>query len=312
MSKTSIAAIVLNYNGFENTFECINSLLQIESAELTIYLIDNASSDGSGEKLRLLFPHVRFSQLRENYGYAGGNNAGLKQAYADGFYYFLVVNNDIVVEKNFLQPMLKLIQENSHIGVVTCKVLYKDNPTIINAAGGRFSKFMCSGVNRKIGEINDGKIEVKEIDFIPGMLFLMRRDVIDKVGFINEKFFLYYEDLDYSFKIRDYFKMFYISEGRVYHRSGGGKRGKSYSDFYLYYHTRNRIWMFQGTSFFYQGYVILFSFLNVIMKTFIVLIEIDNLKNNWRSRLKKLKFLWLGFIHGLGRRQHERLGFKSF
>ncbi len=267
----TVAAIVLNYNGFDETKECIESLLAAGFSSTSIYLVDNCSSDRSGEKLKQVFPEVNYYQVGYNSGYGAGNNYGIRKAVFDGFPFILIVNNDVVVHPGFLQPLIEELRNHADIGAATGKVLYKNSPHIINAAGGKFSKIMCTGINLRIGEYDDHREEKKEIDFIPGMLILLKREVVERVGLLDEDYFLYFEDLDYSLRIKKFYKMIYTSASMVYHKSGGGIKGKMYTETYLYFYTRNRFWFFRDMFFGDAFYVLIFSFLNCMQKSLIVL-----------------------------------------
>jgi Predicted glycosyltransferases len=291
-----VAAIVLHYNAFDDTKECIDSLIAAGFSQRAIYLVDNGSPDHSGEALRSAFSGVRFHRCVRNLGYAAGNNYGLRAALADGFSFLLIVNNDIVVQPGFLQPLLDILQSDDRCGAVTGKVLYRDSPSVINAAGGRFSKTLCTGVNLRIGELDSGRLEQSEIDFVPGMLMLLKREVVERVGFMDERFFLYFEDLEYSLRIMKYYKMSYTSRSVVFHKSGGGKRGKSYSEAYLYYYTRNRIWFFHQSAFPYRAYVLFFSLVSCLHKSIVVVMGTSH--DNIDVRIRKLVILWKGLFAG--------------
>lgn len=293
----NVAAIVLHYNTFDDTKECIDSLIAAGFSESEIYLVDNGSPDSSGEALRSVFVGVRFQRCDRNLGYAAGNNYGVRSALADGFSFLLIVNNDIIVQPGFLQPLLDVLQGDNRCGVVTGKVLYRDSPRVINAAGGRFSKTLCTGVNLRIGEIDDDRSEQREIDFVPGMLVLLKREVVERVGFMDERFFLYFEDLEYSFRMKKYYKMSYTSRSVVFHKSGGGKRGKSYSEAYLYYYTRNRIWFFHQSVFPYRAYVLFFSILSCLHKSMVVVM--GRSRDNTEMRIRKVAILWKGLFAGV-------------
>jgi GT2 family glycosyltransferase len=294
----NVAAIVLNYNGFDETKECIESLVAAGFSLSAIYLVDNCSPDRSGEKLKQLFPEVKFSQVGYNSGYGAGNNYGIRKAVSDGFPFILIINNDVVVHPGFLQPLIGELRNREDVGAVTGKVLYKDLPHIINAAGGKFSKVLCMGINLRIGEYDDLRAEKKEIDFIPGMLILLKRDVIERVGLLDETYFLYFEDIDYSLRIKKLYKMIYTSASTVYHKSGGGIKGKMYTETYLYYYTRNRFWFFRKMHSGYTFYILIFSLLNCMQKSLIVLAGKSD------DRKRKLFSLWKGFFAGaFGRRE---------
>ncbi|MGD9488981.1 MAG: glycosyltransferase family 2 protein [Calditrichaceae bacterium] len=295
MEIGSVAAIILNYNGYADTEACINSIQNIYGEQLSIYLIDNASTDGSGSKLKKRFSGVSFYELEENRGYAAGNNVGIQKALSDGFENFLVLNNDIILTEDILTPFLREFQSSPRVGVITCKVFFTGPKKIIYSAGGRFNKWICTGENLKIGESDDEITERKIIDFVPGAIFLIRKEVVENIGLMKEHFFMYYEDLEYAFRVNQMYKMVYISGVSVLHGCGGGKKGIDYSALYLYYHTRNRLWLFRERSFFYFIYVVLFTFVNCIWKTAVVL-RAGGLK---KDRLHKIKNLWNGYFHGL-------------
>jgi len=292
-----VAAIVLNYNGFDETKECIESLVAAGFSLSAIYLVDNCSPDRSGEKLKQLYPGVKFCQVGYNSGYGRGNNCGIRSAVSDGFQFILIINNDVVVHPGFLQPLIRELRDRKDVGAVTGKVLYKNSPHIINAAGGKFSKVLCTGINLRIGEYDDLHAEKKEIDFIPGMLILLKREVIERVGLLDETYFLYFEDIDYSLRIKKLYKMIYTSASTVYHRSGGGIKGRMYTETYLYYYTRNRFWFFREMHSGYMFYVLILSFLSCMQKSLIVLAEKSD------DRKRKLFSLWKGFFAGASGRR---------
>jgi GT2 family glycosyltransferase len=277
---------------------CIESLNKTIPDRVNLYLIDSASTDGSGERLKKLFPDVRYYRLDRNSGYAAGNNFGLRKAHEDGCRYFLIMNNDVTVKNDVLTPMLEVFRKDSSVGIVTCKVLYKDNPEIINAAGGGFSRFWCKGSNLRIGERDSNVVENKYVDFVPGVLVFIKREVLDIVGYMKEHYFMYLEDLEYSLRVKKHFKLYYTSEAVIYHKSGGGIRGKSYSETYLYYSTRNRLWLYKEC-FFWRFDIILYSFINCTAKSLIICTGRLREKSTMGSSLQKMKKLWLGFLHGL-------------
>jgi GT2 family glycosyltransferase len=192
--------------------------------------------------------------MRYNSGYGAGNNLGIRKAISDGYSSILIVNND-VVPPGFLQPLIKGLYDQDGVGAVTGKVLYKDSTYVINADGGKFSWLLCIGINQRIGQVDNNDVEKKEIDFIPGMLMLLKRESIEWVRLMEENNFLYFEGIDYSLQIKKFYKMIYTSASIVYHKSGGGIRGKSYTKTYLYYYTRNRFWSFRNMSLGYRLYV---------------------------------------------------------
>jgi len=296
---SSVAAIILNYNGFDDTVDCVKSLRNYYDDELKIYLIDNASPDGSGKRLERYFPEIEVFRLDTNRGYAAGNNFGISRAYRKDFEYFLVLNQDIVVNSDILDVMLREFSEDDRLGIVTCKVLYKQRPRVINYAGGRINKLICGGQIYRLGQRDTGIVEKKLITFVSGMIFLMKREVLDDVGYMNESFFMYAEDVEYSMRVGKRFKMLYTSEVSVLHKCGGGLAGRSYSPLYLYYKTRNILWLARMLSPMYFIYAVIFSFFNCIFKSAIILIEPMRASSSMGTLFHNLAGLWRGFSSGL-------------
>jgi GT2 family glycosyltransferase len=238
--------------------------------------------------------------MNHNSGYAAGNNAGILWGFQNGFDYFLIINNDTIVEPNFLNPLIKTIEANPSIGIVTGKVLYYNQNKQIYSAGGYFSKLFCTGVNGKFKKIDESigpKQKIQEISFVPGCMMLVRRRVLEECGLFDEKYFLYFEDLEFSRRVSTKYNLGYVPTSRIYHKSGGGTRWSNYTPTYLYYHSRNRIWVFRNGSIVYQTYVLLYSLVNALAKTITIMflnyIETKNIP--W----KQLKAIRKGLVDGL-------------
>ena len=142
----------------------------------------------------------------------------------------------------------------------------------------------------------------REITFVPGCVFLARGAVFEKIGMLDEKFFLYFEDLEFSRRARQHFQLFYAPEGTIYHKSGAGTGWVSYTVTYLYYHTRNRLWVFREDSAIYRIYVFFFTFLNALAKTLALLLA-SRLE---RQTQRKISALWRGVKDGIVARPKNR------
>jgi GT2 family glycosyltransferase len=298
--QPTVCAIVLNWNAYDDTTECIESLKKIEYDNIKIIIVDNASTDGSGEKLSKTYLDISFLKLNHNGGYAAGNNAGILWGLQNGFDYFLVINNDTIVEPHFLTPLIETIEANPSIGIVTGKVLYYDQQKRIYSAGGYFSKLLCTGMNGKFKENDEALVYeemIQEISFVPGCMMLIRRIVFEDFGLFDEKYFLYFEDFEFSRRISTKYKLGYVPSSQIYHKSGGGTHWSNYTPTYLYYHSRNRIWVFRNGSIAYQTYVLLYSFLNAFAKT--IMIMYLNYKETKIFPWKQIKAIRQGIIDGL-------------
>lgn len=293
----SVIAVVLNWSAYEETANCVRSLKTASYRNLNIILVDNASPDGSGMKLQEAFAEFKFLAQKTNGGYAAGNNAGIRMALEHGADYVLILNNDVVVERCFLEPMIALLRSEDNIGVVTCTIRYLNEPQHVYYAAGRFSKWLCTGLNhRRASASNFVRSGLSlDVNFINGSLMLVKREVFEQVGLLEEKFFMYFEDLEFSRRVNQSYRLVYTPQSVVYHKSGAGRGWSSYSEAYLYYHTRNRFLVFSKESPIFQVYVILFSSANVIAKSVVIAV---NLATDVERAIGQLKALWRGLRDG--------------
>lgn len=235
--------ILVNYKGIEDTIECIISLEKINYQNYKIVVVDNCSMDNSVAILRERFPEVIIIESKENLGFAGGNNLGIKLALTNNANYVLLLNNDTVVNENFLGNMVEAFEKNKNIGIVGGKILYYDEKEIISHAGGYIDMFRFTTVHYGDGSNKSDKLfnVEKEVGFVSGCLMLIKAEVFENIGLINEEYFMYYEDTDYCIKVLDGgYKIIYNPRAEIYHRisrSGGGAD----SPFFIKYNTRNRI-----------------------------------------------------------------------
>lgn len=290
-----VVAVVLNWNNAEETILCVQSLLNCEYENLEIVVVDNASNDGSVTKLRKAFPKIVLIIQPFNGGYGSGNNAGIRIALKKRADFVLILNNDVVVDQDFLSPMIEVVGRNPKIGIVTCKILYKNDGGRVYYAAGKFSKWLCTGVNKPQSSSYDAQ-KIIDVDFVNGSLLLVRREIFEEMGLFDEQYFMYFEDLEFSRRVLQKYRLVYTPEAIVYHKSGAGTGWRLYTDLYLYYHTRNRIFVFEKESLIYRTYVLVFTFGNVIAKS--IVLFADSFRSS-KDTLKKLKALWQGFIDGV-------------
>ncbi|MDI6767801.1 MAG: glycosyltransferase, partial [Bacteroidota bacterium] len=143
-----MTAVILNYNGYEDTAKCVRSLQKSTYPNLSLVLVDNGSPDGSGIRLKGEFSNLPVILIKENTGYAAGNNMGIRFALEKGTDYVLIINNDVIVDPAFLEPMVNIAETHSNVGIVTCKVFYQSTPQEIFSAAGKMNWWLCTGVNK--------------------------------------------------------------------------------------------------------------------------------------------------------------------
>jgi GT2 family glycosyltransferase len=279
-----IYIIVLSYNAFEDISLCIDSLTKCTYPNLEILIVDNCSTDGTKERLNKKYPQLNIISSGYNGGYAAGMNYGAKYALEKNAEYILVLNQDTEVTPGFLQPMVDAMERDSQIGIVSPKVGYTDAKDIIYCAGGILNKWKCVAECGFQGKpFNEYANNDRYLDDAEGCGFLVRAEVFRNVGFLNEKFFMYFEDIEFSSRVLTKYKILYCSSSVIYHKSGGGKSWRAHSPIYSYYFNRNRLYYYKNAPFYYKMYVLFFSTLNILAKTVFLLGNKTSLFSLWRG-----------------------------
>ena len=213
-----IAVVVPNLNGKDFIGACLDSL-RAQSLKPHIIVVDNGSTDGSEEFLRKNYPEVEVLTLKQNRGFAGGVNVGLKRALENNFQYVALLNNDAVVDNNWLKFLTDIMNSSPKAGIVASKILAKDQETI-DSTGEEYS-IWGTPFPRGRGEIDRGQYDSKEMQSIfaaSGGASLYRAAMLHKIGLFDERFFAYYEDVDISFRARlAGWEVCYQPKARVYH-----------------------------------------------------------------------------------------------
>lgn len=295
-----VYAIVLNWNGFDESVKCIDSLLDSNYSNLKILIVDNASTDDSVSLLTSKYPKIKLIKSNINGGYASGMNLGTHEALKLGAEFLLYVNNDIIVTKNFLEPMIKIALVEKKIGMISPKVLYQHDPSKIYCAGGELSLLRCVGLAKYQGKSADkfGLVS-RNISIAEGCFIFIRKEVFEKIGYMNENFFMYFEDAEFAERVRTQFEILFLPDSIVYHKGGAGHSWSQYTEVYYYYYTRNRFLFFSKKSLIYKLYVIMFSVMNSITKSFVLGANYLK-KNSNRNRIEKsVGALWKGTFDGL-------------
>ncbi len=146
--------------------------------------------------------------------------------------YILLLNNDTVVDKEFLVEMLKVSESNNEIGIIGPKIYYYDEPNRIWFARGKISWKFCRGQNIGYNEIDTGQYDkIAEVEYVSGCAFLIKKEVIDKIGLLDSRFFLYFEEIDWTLRASKLgYQSVFVPNGKIWHKvskSGGGIKGKS-------------------------------------------------------------------------------------
>ena len=238
-----VVIIILNWNGLEDTLDCLESLQSIDYPNYEILLIDNASTDSSLQIIPEKYPDIKILALNQNFGFVGGNNKGLTyvKERSDAEYY-LLLNNDTVVASDFLTKLVNAIESDENIGVVGPLTLYYDLPDRIWSAGGEIDRKHWETRMIMIGEkaIDLPNKSTHEVDFVTGCCLLIQRSVVDEIGLLDERFFAYYEDVEWCYRASRAGNLIsLVPESKIWHKVSPEKRAAS--PLVHYYMTRNRL-----------------------------------------------------------------------
>jgi len=232
------AVLLLNWNGYNDTIKCLESLVNSNCFinEENVYVIDNNSQIDPTKDILDKFKYVNVLRTSKNLGYAGGNNYGLKVIIKKEYEYILILNNDTEVEKEFIFPMIDSLLNNADVGIIVPKVKMFFYPDRLYHAGGYISRI--SGTGKLIGFMEKDGLEyseLKRITFANGCCMLIRKEVINKIGLLDEYFFSYGEDADYSIRaLKAGINIIYNPNAIIYHKVNI-EEGKRESTYYLYY-----------------------------------------------------------------------------
>ena len=214
-----VVVIVLNWCREDDTAECLRSLEASDWPNLTVLLVDNASADGSGERLHARFPHVAYLQTGANLGYTGGNNRGFAWALEHGADHVVVLNNDTVVDPGCVGHLVRAAESDPNVGGVAPKILVHGEPETTWYAGGDLA--LTRGTARHRGEYApDTRGEQgAAITFMTGCCFLLPRRALERVQGFEESFFAYNEDVDLSYRLLQAgFALRYEPRARLAHK----------------------------------------------------------------------------------------------
>ena len=232
--------ILLNYNGWKDTVECVKSLAVIKNTETHIVVVDNCSTDDSVEKLKAELPdEVTLLQADENNGFSAGNNIGIKYALKNHADYVLLLNNDTVTDQDFLTPLVEFASRTPDCGCISSRIYYYCDKNKIWFDGGAFHPYNCRAEHYRFDEDGSAVTGIHEATFISGCCMLIPATVIRKIGLMDERYFLYVEDTEYSLRIQKAgYKLYWDADHHFYHKVSASTGNKSKLS--QYYEIRNR------------------------------------------------------------------------
>ena len=230
-----VGVVILNHNGKALAEKCLRSVMESPYPNKDIIVVDNASSDGSVAHLRALFPGVTILENAENLGVAGGRNRGFREAVRRGNDFVLSLDNDAYIDRRLIEELVAVAESDLRIGVLGPKTYSDDGSDRIQCAGGRitYTQNVCS--ERGAGETDRGQYDrIEDMDYFPGCGFMARREVFERLNFLDEAFYGYgHEDTDFCMRaVRLGYRVVYVPQAIMWHRGsttiGGYSPRKKY------------------------------------------------------------------------------------
>lgn len=260
-----IFLVIPSYNGDQDTLECLESVLQSDqkSFELSVVIVDNCSTNNSLKKiknyLRSFANNSRHSRVkvienRENLGFSGGNNVGIRYALENEADWVFLLNNDTKIKNDCLIQLIKVAKSDKKIGLLGPKIYfypgcefhqsrYQENEKgkIIWYAGGIIDWQNVLGTHRGVDKVDTGQYnQVSATEFVSGCAMMVKREVFERVSLFDERYFLYYEDVDFNLRAKQAgYKLIFVPQAIIWHKNRGtGQTGLPHQEYYM---ARNRL-----------------------------------------------------------------------
>ncbi len=297
MKQPLVFIIILNWNGLNETIECLESVLKVDYKNYKIVVVDNGSKDAEGKVLQTKYPNINILENKTNLGYAEGNNVGMKYALKYNPSYILFLNNDVIVDRNWLTELIKVTESNKKIGIVGPKIYYYNNPNVIWFGGGKidYSKgpFIHIGQGEKDNKNNNSP---QKVDYITGCSLLIKTSVLKKIGDgFNKKYFAYVEDIDLNVRVNHAgYLSYFVPSSKIWHKvsaaTGGEEKANTLKEFLK---ARNLIFFIKTN---FKGNIRT----NLIFKCLFLKIKEINMRLRYRNLsipIAIIKGIYYGFLY---------------
>ena len=298
INKLSIAVILVNWKKYNLTSKCIDSLNKSNYKNFKIILVDNEYSEKSLIDLRNKHKELIVFKEKNNLGFAGGNNIGIRYALENDYDYIMLLNNDTEVKENFILPLVERIEKDHSLGAVQPLILNFSNKSIIWNAGGKLNKFLgLTSTRLNNNKLNSSIVFDDYTDWISGCCILIKSEILTKVGLLDEKFFNYYEDVDWSLRMKNLgYDLGFVKESIIYHHGSSSSKNKKTKEGVIsskihYFNIRNHILLLKKHKNLFNFFgIVFFQIIKITSYIFYFLI---------RFRFNKLTMVLKGLKHGL-------------
>jgi hypothetical protein len=244
MNHPKVFIIILNWNGLEDTLECLGSVLKLAYPNFEVIVVDNGSMDNSVEVIRSTYPQVTLIENKENLGYTGGNNIAMRYAMDHGADYMWLLNNDTIVEPDTLSKIVDTAESDPKIGLVSPVIYYYGEPDKIQFCGS-YVDYDNFSIRHAESIESWREMNTRQIVSLWGTALLVKSNAVKKIGYLNEKYFAYHEDGEYSIRaFKAGYRNIVQQEARVYHKDSRST-GSSRAPMQVFLRVRNLyfLWM---------------------------------------------------------------------
>ena len=298
INKLSIAVILVNWKKYNLTSKCIDSLNKSNYKNFKIILVDNEYSEKSLIDLRNKHKELIVFKEKNNLGFAGGNNIGIRYALENDYDYIMLLNNDTEVTENFILPLVERIEKDHSLGAVQPLILNFSNKSIIWNAGGKLNKFLgLTSTRLNNNKLNSSIVFNDFTDWISGCGILIKSEIVKKIGLLDEKFFTYYEDVDWSLRMKNLgYDLGFVKESIIYHHGSSSSKNKKTKEGVIsskihYFNIRNHILLLKKHKNLFNFFgIVFFQIIKTTSYIFYFLIKF---------RFNKLTMVLKGLKHGL-------------
>jgi GT2 family glycosyltransferase len=246
-AEPHVTFIILNWNQYELTLDCLESLGKLEYTKFDVIVVDNGSTDGSVEKIRQAYPNCGIIENKENLGYSEGNNVGIRRALEQETEFIFLLNNDTLVDPQMLSRLVVEAQQDPTVGITGPTMFYADPPTMLWGGRNWVNWRKTRVVRERMGETvertfleNQPPIEAMYID---SCAILVRSQVFKEIGLMDNRFFINFDDIDLCLRARKAgYKIIYVPSAVMWHRISAAMGIGSPAT--TYYMTRNSLILF--------------------------------------------------------------------
>ncbi|WP_197427934.1 glycosyltransferase family 2 protein [Halogeometricum sp. CBA1124] len=240
MTRPHVGISIVTWNNYADTRECLDSLLDVSYPNVDVVLVDNGSTDGSGDRLEEEYPSVDVVHTGENLGYAGGMNVGTREVLERGVDYVWQLNNDVVVpDESLLTDLVETMEANPNVGMLTPLVKEYPNTDTVWFWKGSLDWQTGNADHAAVpSSIPEGLVFN---DYIPNCSLLFPADVLESVGLLPEDYFLYYDDVEHAVRIAAAgYDLATDTTTEIYHKESKSSKGEL-GAMYSYYRARNMV-----------------------------------------------------------------------